>query len=203
MKIKLLLISLFLTSQVVTSQELFFLSGKNLTSYDYKSADGAIAFDLKSQVGSNYELGYEHVFNAKVSYISSITLNQFNSFTSNEVKSYSFNTNYLGIQNLASYALIKTENEIELRLKAGFNMATIIDGKEEINGVIYDISNFPEFSGVFMQPLIGLDLRYIVTDYVTLSMGYNFSKAFKFSHSSDEKLSFTNNQIQLGIHFPL
>lgn len=203
MKIKLLLIICFLTCQWMSSQELFLVSGKNLTSYDYKSANGASDFNLKSKTGSYYELGYEHIFNKKISYIASITLNQFNSFSTNEVKSYSWNTNYLGIQNAAAYTLFKTENEIELKLKAGVNIATIIDGKEQINGVIYDVKTEPEFSGIFFQPLIGLDLRYVITDYVTLSMGYNFSKAFKFSHTTDEKLSFTNNQVQLGIHFPL
>jgi hypothetical protein len=187
----------------MSSQELFLLSGKNSTSYDYKTSSGVTNLVLKSKTGSNYELGYEHVFNEKVSYITSITLNQFNSFSINEAKSYTWNTSYLGIQNAAAYTLLKTENELELKLKAGINIASIIDGNEEINGVIYDIKKIPEFSGVFIQPIIGLDLRYVITDYVTLSVGYNFSKAFKFSHTSDEKLSFTNNQVQLGIHFPL
>lgn len=203
MKIKLLLIVCFLTCQWMSSQELFLLSGKNLTSYDYKTSSGVTNLVLKSKTGSNYELGYEHVFNEKVSYITSITLNQFNSFSINEAKSYTWNTSYLGIQNAAAYTLLKTENELELKLKAGINIASIIDGNEEINGVIYDIKKIPEFSGAFIQPIIGLDLRYVITDYVTLSVGYNFSKAFKFSHTSDEKLSFTNNQVQLGIHFPL
>ena len=185
------------------SQELFFLSGKNLTSYQFKVPSGVTNFDLISKAGSNYELGYEHLFNAKVFYQSSITLNQFNSFSTNEIKSYSWNTSYLGIQNGIGYTLLKTENEIELKLKASINLSTIIDGNEEINGIIYDIKKLPEFSGVFVQPAIGLDLRYVITYYVSLSVAYNFSKAFKLSHSTNEKLSFINNQVQLGIHFPL
>jgi hypothetical protein len=203
MKIKLLLFTCFLSFQGMTSQELFFLSGKNLTSYNYSVSNTATDFNLKTKVASNYELGYEHVLNTKFSYLGSVTLNQFNSFSTNEVKSYSWNTSYLGIQNAAAYTLLKTQNEIELKLKAGINLSTIIDGTEQINGVIYDIKNQPEFSGVFFQPLIGLDLKYVITDYVTLSVGYNFSKAFKFSNPTDEKLSFINNQLQLGIHFPL
>lgn len=203
MRTKLLLISFLLTFQLMSSQELFFISGKNLTSYDYKSSSGSASFIIKSKTGSNYELGFEHLFNEKLSYITSVTFNQFSSFSTNEVKSYSWSTNYLGIQNLGSYTLLKTQNEIELKLKAGVNLSTIIDGKEEINGVIYDIKKQPEFSGIFVQPVIGLDLRYVLTDYCSLSLGYNFSRAFKFTHTTDEKLSFTNNQVQLGIHFPL
>ncbi|SHG19347.1 Outer membrane protein beta-barrel domain-containing protein [Flavobacterium segetis] len=203
MKIKLLLLTCFLSFHWMTSQEFFFLSGKNLTSYDYSVSNTATDFNLKSKVGSNYELGYEHILNAKISYIGSLTLNQFNSFSTNEVRSYSWNSTYLGIQNAASYTILKTENEIEVKLKAGVNLSTIIDGTEQINGVLYNIKNEPEFSGVFFQPLIGLDIKYVITDYVSLSIGYNFSKAFKFSNSTDEKLSFINNQLQLGIHFPL
>lgn len=203
MKIKLLLLTCFFSCQWMTSQELFFLSGKNLTSYDYSVSNTATDFNLKSKGGSNYEFGYEHILNKKISYLGSLTLNQFNSFSTNEVSSYSWNTTYLGIQNAAACTLLKTQNEIELKLKAGINLSTIIDGTEQMNEVIYDLKNQPEFSGIFFQPLIGLDLKYVITDYLTLSVGYNFSKAYKFSNPTDEKLSFINNQFQLGIHFPL
>jgi hypothetical protein len=203
MKTKLLVIGFFLTFQWMCSQEFFLVSGKNLTSYDYKWLTSGAGFNLESKIGSYYEVGYEYYFNEKISYVTSMTLNQFNSFSTNEVKSYSWNTSYLGIQNAASYTLFKTWDELELKLKAGVNIATIIDGKEEINGIIYDIKKEPEFSGVFIQPVIGLDLRYVITDYFTVSMGYNFSKAFKFSHTSDEELSFINNQVQVGTHFSL
>lgn len=203
MKTKLLLISCILSFNWIAAQEFFLATGKNLTSYDYSFSAGGATFNLKSKTGSNYELGYKHLVNAKTSYISSITFNQFNSYSTNEVQSYSWNTTYLGLQNAVAYTLLKTENNIELKLKAGVNLSTIIDGTELMNGVIYDIKNQPEFSGVFFQPLVGLDTRYLLTDFVTLSLGYNFSKVFKFSHSTDEKLAFINNQIQLGIHFSL
>jgi hypothetical protein len=34
-----------------------------------------------------------------------------------------------------------------------------------------------------------------------LSLGYSYSKSFNVSNSTDEKLSFNNNQIQFGVHF--
>ena len=83
------------------------------------------------------------------------------------------------------------------------NTATIIQGEQEINGVFYDLKNHKEFSGIILQPLIGLNLKYVITDYLSLSLGYNLSKAFNVSNSTNEKLSFNNNQIQFGLHFPL
>jgi hypothetical protein len=49
----------------MSSQELFFQE-KNSTSYDYKKHLAGNKFSFKSKTGSNYELGYEHVFNEGV-----------------------------------------------------------------------------------------------------------------------------------------
>ena len=69
--------------------------------------------------------------------------------------------------------------------------------------MIHDISNHEEFSGLVLQPNISLDFQYTITQNIKISGGYELSKVFNISNSSAEKLSFTNNQIHFGLHFPL
>ena len=200
---KVLLLFVALTVQQIYSQQIYLYAGKNFTSYDYTNSNGQVNPDVKSGTGSYYEIGYEHDFNKKISYMAGLTLNQFNAYGGNVFSTYSWKTNYLGIQNLFSYAIIRTTDELELTLKAGVNTATIIQGQQELNGVFYDLKNQKEFSGIVLQPLIGLNLKYVIADYFSLSLGYNLSKAFNISNSTNEKLSFNNNQLQFGLHFPL
>ncbi len=203
MKTKLLLFSLFIMCHLVSAQEIFFKAGKNLTSYSYSSSAENQILKLKSKIGANYEIGYRQNVKEKFNYQASFTLNQFNSFSTNEVQSYSWNTTYIGLQNGIGYILFKNQKNLSIELKGAVNLATIVDGKEVINGVVYDIRKLSEFKGLFFQPSIGLDLKYPISDSCMVSLSYNFSNAFKLSHATDEKLAFINNQIQFGLHFPL
>jgi hypothetical protein len=83
MKIKLLLIVcfLYLSMDVFTRT---ILSGKNSTSYDYKKHLAGNKFSFKSKTGLTMSSVMSMFFLMKVSYITSITLNQFNSFSINE-----------------------------------------------------------------------------------------------------------------------
>jgi hypothetical protein len=65
--------------------------------------------------------------------------------------------------------VVKNGKRTRIKTKSRNQHCSIIDGNEEINGVIYDIKKIPEFSGVFIQPIIDWILRYVMSDYVTLS----------------------------------
>jgi hypothetical protein len=201
MKLKLLLIGCILCFQLGYSQEIYLHIGKNFTTFDYKNSDGNSNSNIKSSSGNAYELGYDHGFKDKFTYSGSLTWNQYNALGANGVSLYSWNTNYLGIQNTISYTVLKSRNEIEVKLKAGFNTSTIVNGQQLLNNHYYDLSKYEEFKGIVIQPLIGMQLKYLVTDYMSLSLNYNFSKSLP--KSGTESLSFGTNQVQLGLHFPL
>jgi hypothetical protein len=77
----------------------------------------------------------------------------------------------------------------------------MIYGKQNSNGVVYDLIGQNEFSGIFISPFVGLQTRYRLNDLGYLSLGYAFSKSLKPFNNSTEKLSFNTNQILFGIHF--
>lgn len=213
MKLKLLLVLMmtFFISHFAISQEIFLKFGKNFTTYEYKNSLGKKLEGIESSSGSNYEFGVEFLLDnsynsleSRYSYSASLILNQFNAKGGNVNNTYVWNANYLGIQNMLYLTALKAPNGIcNLKLKAGVNTSTILSGKQYINNIQYDLKNYDEFKGVFIQPSIGMDFRLEINREINVDFGYSFSKAFNVSNKSSEKLSFTNNQLQLGLTYTI
>lgn len=202
MKIYLLLIVLFSLVPKLKAQELFGAIGQNFTFYDYTNANGEKLDGLMSGSGACFEGGASVYFSkhSKFLYQGSLTFNKFNASAYVNELLYSWKTNYLGIQNVVIYKAFESKTSFALRLKGGVNVSHIIGGKQDSYGNLYKLSNNDEFKGLFIQPLVGLDLAYHLSEHVYVSATYSFSKAFS-TKSTPETLHFTNHQIQIGLHF--
>ena len=187
----------------LSAQQIFFKMGKNNTAYDFKGAD-ASDVNYRNTNGDTYEVGYEYNFTySQLSYIGGISLNQFNANASRGATSYTWQTSYLGIQNLISYNLSDYRNAIAISIQTGVNAATIVKGEQFIDTRFFDLKKQDEFSGIILQPIIGINGVYKVSNNLLVSVGYNFSKSFNISNSTSEKVSFITNQLQFGIYIPL
>jgi hypothetical protein len=203
---KYLLLLVLFSGCFLQAQELFFSNGKNFTKYDYKNSLGNTNSSLRSGEGSFYQLGLDFKLNKatdKLSYAVSVVYNQFNAEGGTSTANYSWKTNYLGVQNSLNYTLFQNSKSFKVKTKLGVATSTIIKGEQYINNVVFDITNNEEFKGITIQPNVGVDFQYAINQNVRISAGYEFSKAFNVSNSSSEELSFTNNQIHFGLHFPL
>lgn len=205
---KCLLFLLVSTGYFVQAQELFLSTGKNFTTYNYKNSLGVTNSNLRSGEGSFYQLGMDFKLSKtadsdKLTYAVSVVYNQFNAVGGTTVDDYSWKTNYLGVQNALNFTFIEISNSFKVKTKLGVAASTIINGDQFINNTKYDISKNEEFSGIVLQPNISIDFQYTITQNIKISGGYEFSKVFNTSNSSAEELSFTNNQIHFGLHFPL
>jgi hypothetical protein len=204
MKNKIIFIIALFSISKVFSQEFFLKTGKNYTSYEFTSPNVDNSLNYRSAIGDAFAFGYNHEFNkSNFAYQVSVTYNQFNAAASSGATNYTWNTSYMGLQNTVSYSLRDKKEKIQIFLNAGFNTATMLRGDQFINTFYFDLKNQDEFSGIILQPLVGLNMQYTISDKIRLSLGYNFSKSFHVTNSTDEKLSFLNNQIQLGLHFPI
>lgn len=202
MKKLLLLAVIVMSFQNIHSQEIYLQTGKNFTKYDYKSDTGSSP-SLQAGSGNFYEIGYVMTLNnEKLKYAIGLGLNEFNAIGGNAVSSYSWNTQYLGIDNTFSIAFVNW-NGLQASANAGLGISTLIYGKQNINGEYLDLASQKEFSGLWIAPKLGLKASYNVDNDIYLSIGYAYSKSFNVLNGSDEKLSFNNNQIQFGVHFML
>jgi hypothetical protein len=196
-----LLIALLITSFQLFSQEAYFLAGNNFTKYIFKSSRGDSATPLQSGSGSNYEMGYSTPLKVKDTYYSlGLTLNDYNAVAGSPSESYKWDTKYIGIKNAVSYNY-SVSKDFLLSIKGGLDLSTMIYGKQNTNGAVYDLMGQKEFSGIFISPFVGLQTRYKLNELGYLSLGYAYSKSLKPFDNSTEKLSFNTNQILFGIHF--
>ncbi|RAR70182.1 outer membrane beta-barrel protein [Flavobacterium aciduliphilum] len=198
---KLFFLLLFVFSLTkVHSQEIYLQTGKNFTNYDYKS-DNSSAPSLQAGSGNFYEIGYIMTLNnEKLKYAIGLGLNEYNAIGGSVVNSYSWNTQYLGIQNTFSVAFVKAKG-FEGTAHAGLGMSTLIYGKQNLNGQYLDLASQKEFSGFWVAPRLGIQASYNIENDIFLSLGYGYAKSFNLTNSTTEKLSFNTNQIQFGLHF--
>lgn len=189
--------------QNVNSQEIYFYSGKNYTTYDYKDNSGFSNPELQTGSGVFYEMGYEIPLGTeKISYAIGLNLNDYNAIGGDTVNSYSWNAQFLGVKNSISCSLFDRRS-FDIGISGGLTIATLVYGKQIRNGTYLDLMSQKEFSGVIVQPFLGFQTRYNILQDGYLSFGYNFSKSFNVTNSTSEKLSFNNSQLQFGIHFNL
>ena len=201
---KSLLFQLLFSGCYLQAQEVFFTGGGNFTKYDYKNSSGVSNPNLRSGDGSFYQLGMAfNLGSDELSYAVSLVYNQLNAVGGSSTSNYAWNTNYVGIQNELNYILYQNYDYFKVKTKLGCATSTIIKGEQYINNVMYDITKNEEFKGLLLQPNIGIDFYYSINRGMEISLGYEYSKAFNVSNTSAEKLSFTNNQIHLGLHFPI
>lgn len=202
MKKILLLVLVSLTIQTIKAQEIYFNTGKNFTVYRFNdNSTNNSHFTLQSGSGNFYEIGYSMPLNFEnFNYSFGISLNEFNAIGNSLTNSYSWDTDYLGVTNSLNYSLFNDDN-FDIAVKGGVGFSSIIYGKQKTNGTYSDLLSQKEFSGIFVQPLIGFQTKYNISNNGYFSIGYNFSKSINLLNNTEEQLSFNNHQFQFGIHF--
>ena len=191
-------------------QEAYFSTGRNFTTYDYTNSQGESNDNVKSSSGAFYELGLSFDVAEKLKVATGFTLNEFNATGGNYVNNYSWNTNYLGVKGLVKYAMFSssgskyggncsTMGDYGFYFNLGVNVSHIIDGQQKINGETFDLVSNDEFKGLFVQPIIGLDAKYYISNTLALGLGYNYSKSYGITNSTPQKLNFNNSQLQFNL----
>ena len=182
------------------AQESYLSVGKNFTTYNYTNSLGQSNPNVSPSSGNSYEIGYAFQINDKLRFASAVTLNEFNATGGNFANNYSWSTSYLGLQGVFKYAIYSPyRSSYEIMLNAGLNVNHIINGQQKIDGQTFNLTSEKEFTGVFAQPMLGLDMRYFILNNIALGVGYYYSKSFRVATASDQKLNFSNSQFQFNI----
>ena len=182
-----------------SAQEVYLNVGRNFTTYDYTNSQGEENPNIESSSGASYEVGYIFPMGDKFGIAAGITLDQYNATGGNMVNNYSWDTNYLGLQGMAKYKVLDASTSpFSVNINAGVNFNHIVSGEQKINGQTFKLTGEDEFKGLFIKPILGLDVQYFLLDNTAIGIGYHYSKNFGLS-SGDEDLNFNNNQLQFGI----
>ena len=197
---------LFITGTAANAQGYYFNLGQNFTTYDYKNSSGQRNSNIKSDNGLMVDFGYQWIVSndRKWQYKAGLSYQQFNATGRNVAFAYSWNSNYLGIQNSISYEIYTTYGkEVTVKINSGFTGTTIINGEQTIDNTSYDLTRQEEYKGLFLQPHIGLENDYYINESIRLGIGYRFSKAIRIGSNAPESLNFTNNTFYLNFKYTI
>jgi hypothetical protein len=191
-----------------TQEGLYFNLGKNFSSFSYTNKSAYSDKLAINGVGDAYEIGYSKPLKYKnfntfkdFRYSGSITLNDYNTIAESAVNHLEWKTTYLGLQNTVDYQFYDAFHFF-LSAKAGLNVSTLLSGKQTINNSGYNLVHQNEFSGLVVQPLVGIYAKYYLSKKGYLSMGCNLSKSVKLGNNTDH-VSINNTQILFGGYFDL
>ncbi len=191
------------------AQTVYFFTGKNYTTFDLRYEGESANSSLKKGEGDAYEIGLSLPvpvtrlpFDNPLNYYVGLTLNQYNAEAGDETKSYSWKTDYLGVQNSIVYSFIKSDH-LDLAVKGGLNFSSLLSGNQKINNATYDLKKYDEFTGIVFTPSIGIQAKCNLSEFGYLSLGYNYSKSNNLSNETSKKLAFKTHQILFGVHFEL
>jgi len=199
---KLTILILVLWSCQVQGQDLFFKTGINSTSFNYKGEDGTLLNSLIPKTGTSYHLGTGlPLLNDLLRYELGFTVDAYNSSIEDDLNNYSWNTTYGGIKNSLGYYPLVDEFTIGVVAHLGFSK--ILSGTQQINNATYSLVAHPEFSGLMAQPGLGLALSYNFLNDTYFSFQYDYSKSFRFRYTQKERLSFNTHKILVGIHIQI
>ncbi len=199
---KLFLVTLFFTTCLLSAQGVFFKMGKNFTSFSYKNTTPFTEKIKINGTGSSYELGYAMPLKYKdFSYLGSVTLNDYNATGESDLNNLEWKTTYIGVQNVVDYRFYDSFYFF-ISAQAGLNVSTMLYGKQQLNNATYNLTSNKDFSGLILQPVLGLNAKYYISKSGYLSLGCNFTKSMSLN-PTPEKVSFNTFQILFGGYFDL
>lgn len=199
MKRTILLSFLLLVSlQYIEAQTVFIKSGRNLNNYKFSSSGNEVA-NLQNEIGQSYEFGYIGKIPEKKRfyYGYSIGLEEYNASGSYASNNLVWETSYANFKGLGYYRLLKIERHL-LSIKGGLGLATLIHGRQQINGGRYDLLKEKEFKGLFLNTQLGLSYSFSINNNIQVLADYDYGKQYRLANNNGQKLSFNNHSLSLG-----
>ena len=207
---KTLVFLLMVSSPFLCGQTIFFNTGVNNTTYDYKNSMGGSSDNVLSSNGAFYEIGYGIPLDfsrrsrgwgrySRMMFKTSFSLNNYNATGGNTLDNYDWKSQYIGLRTGVEY-MIFPNSSVTASVEGSFGFETLLNGKQKIGGETFDLKDNEEFNGLFVAPKLGLNVLYNVTEDVGLTGGIHFSKALSMKgESGGEKLQFNNTHFSFGV----
>ncbi|MDI6033769.1 hypothetical protein QLS91_11860 [Flavobacterium sp. LB2P84] len=156
--------------------------------------------DFQSGSGSSSEIGFLKKINKKLILNIDLSLDEYNGVSLYDGAVYKWSTKHIGIQDAIIYKIFRT-GVFDFNAKIGIKASTVKYGKQEMDRVVYDLMGEKELSGFVLVNLLAIQLKSNISKNSAISLGYNYNTSFNLANTSEEKLSFNINQIQLGVFF--
>ena len=193
------------------AQELYFKTGMNATTYEFRNPSGVKLTNFLPAAGSSFEFGFEFPFVKteqtypplvkQVKNQVSLTLEELNGASGDKLTSYRSETRFIGFANRLSF--MGTAGPLELGITGLAGIATLLSGTQTFNTSLVDLRESADFKSGFFRYGLGFSTAYGRLDIARLSLSYEFSKHHRLNNKFVEKLNFLTHSILIGVHIPL
>ena len=181
------------------AQSISIKTGRNLTNYKFGNSNNELP-GLQNEIGQTYEFGYisKRANDKRFYYGFSAGLEEYNASGSISTINLVWETTYANVKGLGYYKLFYNDKH-GVALKGGLGLATLIHGRQQINGTRFDLLNQDEFKGLFISPQIGLSYNMFINKDISLRLDYDYGRQFSLSNNnSTQRLQFINHSLSLG-----
>jgi hypothetical protein len=101
---------------------------------------------------------------------------------------------HLGV--FSDYILPLNENKDRVFFTAGLELSMMINGNQKIGGQSFNLSEYDEFKGLWINPKLGFSYR----AFQAVEVGYFLQFGINTMNSSKEKLSFATHKIGIKLN---
>jgi hypothetical protein len=215
------ILSLFLLiyfSADILAQDVFFKTGRNFTTYEYRNNNGLKPIEFIPRVGASFEIGMgfpfllelqkdilnpndikieRHRFRNEVSFM----LNSYNAFGGDPNNNYTYEATFGGIKNQFSFLAQAGKLELGLLMNIGINK--LLSGTQVINNSRFSVKAYDEFKNVFLQTGLGASAAYPLFDNAFLTVAYNYTVNRRPQIQNTAHVNFNSRLVLFGIHFKI
>ncbi|MEH6538094.1 MAG: OmpA family protein [Psychroserpens sp.] len=174
---------LFLSYFSVNSQQLYFESGKTISSFDYKNSQGESLDNLQSSNHTYLSLGYRTKFFAKGLFVNfNGNFYEYGAIGSDvDFDNYfEWDLSYLGASLGFDFEIFKPGN-FTIYIKASAGAEFLIQGTQTLNDQVFNLSDQEDFDSAIYVIRAGLGMQYAVSQGLSVFTQYMYgtSDAFK------------------------
>jgi hypothetical protein len=182
-------------------EDVYLKTGINLTKFRFLDKAGDPLYQFLPGISPSLEIGYGLQLTDFLVNEIGLSLDEYTSKGDNKSKDHSWSTLYGGLRNTTSFSVYLADQNIEISLFGVLGISSILVGDQRVNNGRYDLTQEEDFTGLFFQRGIGINLNFYLTDQVFVSSGIDRLINSKFKKSETESLSFSTSRILFGIHF--
>lgn len=214
-KLFLMFISLLFTSGLY-AQQFYFGAGNTLTYFNYKNSQGEKLDNL--QASNNYYLatGFKlPIKKSKLKLVSGLNYNRYGASGSEPGFIYQWDMTYLGLDVGFEYdvlrlsdffnqnnGFVKDREGLFIYLKGAFSGEYMLNGKQQVNDMLYNLSGVEQFDTPFFFARGGLGINYGFSEDIGVFAQYLGGMSLPLIKGKDdgnEKLNLITHQIGFGL----
>ncbi|MFM2369767.1 MAG: hypothetical protein RL619_2080 [Bacteroidota bacterium] len=198
---KYILLLLLITTTIATAQQLYFETGKSLSSFDYENSQREKLGNLQSTVHSFMAIGYRDRVITGKNIMGSIGLSYagYGAIGSDDVVGnfMQWDVNLLEINAGLDHKIFSIK-KASVYIKGTTSVGFLVSGSQTLNNQVFNLKNIEEFDKPLIDFKIGGGFSHPISENLSFYVQYIYGKSLVWT-PKPEKLRIASNNISFGL----